>query len=207
MEELATALFSLAIAVVGLVLHVCFYITGALIGSTFLASRRSGIARIGYGMVAVSCAYFLFGIIRFLFPALSTPTLYGIYTTPVFIAAVLIFFAGIILAGAAQEEKRTHPSAPPKQRDTADQVIETTEGISQAGIAGFAVMLVIGVLIVASSTVTTTKHQSTLRDRACEHYETRLSEGIRERLSQTRDLAERLLDRQIASDITCSDES
>jgi len=190
------AIVELFVAIIGLILRLCIQLVAALLGAGVMASRRKGLARTGFLFIAASCAYFLFGILRFFSPALSSPGLYGIYTMPVFIGAIAVFFVGAILTGATR-------TPAPLPETTAEEI---TEEMSLGAIIGFGLFLVFGVVMMISSSTATVKHQSTLRDRACDIYEDRVSAGLRDTASQTRDLAERLLGRQIAPDITCSTE-
>lgn len=189
------AIIELIAAIIGAIIRLCIQLVAAFVGAGVLASRRSGIARWGFLLIALSCAYFIFGILRFFVAPLATPGLYGLYTAPVFIGAIVVFFVGAVLTGATRQ-----PAQPPQS--IATEVVEET---SKDAVIGFGVFLAVGIFVILTSTSSTAQHQRSLRETACDIYEGRVSEVWRDRASEARDLAERLLNRQIAPDVTCSE--
>ncbi len=192
-DDLIMALVQVMIAIATVLIELMVHLGALMFGASFMAARHTGLIRAGFVITALGAAYLLFGIIRWLVPALATPALTPLYSGPAFGVILILLLLGLFLFAIGAEYKA------PETIDARPKASAAPGWLIHLFSYGFSFLLVLAVLSGTSSTA----HNRSLTDLACDTARTKITADTETKLTEGLDLAGDLLGRDLTSNLPC----
>ena len=192
-DDLILALINVLIAIASAIIEVMVHLGAALFGASYMAARHDGLMRIGFTILAAVAGYLLFGIARWLIPALATPGLTPLYSFWGFVIVLVLLGVGLFLVTVGAEH------TPATEETTKPHAAGAPGWLIHLFSYGLAILLVLTLLSAGSSTA----HRRSLTERACDAALQRIDQSTQDSIAQGLSLADRLLNRDISTRVPC----
>ena len=181
------AIGDLLVAIVSAIVELMALLLNIVFSTSWIAAHATGMARVFYALMALSALHLVTGMILALSGMAGPLILSVVFNRWVMItslAMMVIGFTGALAVGRTVAEPSTGQSV-----------------ITHLGSYALAILLILGL----SSIWTAQVERRSLTERLCAAGQARLSDDIKERGTQALDLAERLLNRDLTTELPCKE--